>query len=100
MAQDAPSQIGPVVPQASSCTVDPRTTDELIALFATATPDDPVVIDMTATIVVGETADPVSAQHVTVDHPSGIRLPERRRLRTLLQPPDRSGHRQEFPLDG
>ncbi len=64
-AQDAPSQIGPVVPQPSSCTAEPRTTEELKALFATASPDDPVVIDMTATIVVGETADLVSAQHVT-----------------------------------
>ena len=65
MAQDVPSQIGPVVPPGSSCTGDPRTADELMALFATATPGDPVVIDMTATIVVGEPADPVSAQHVT-----------------------------------
>jgi len=64
-AQDAPSQIGPIKPQASSCTVDPRTTDELVALFSTASPDDPVAIDMTTTIVMGETADPVSAQHVT-----------------------------------
>jgi hypothetical protein len=65
LAQDVPSQIGPIVPQASSCTVEPRTTDELIALFSTASPDDPVVIDMSATIIVGETADLVSAQHVT-----------------------------------
>ena len=64
-AQDVPSQIGPIVPQPSSCTVAPRTADELKALFSTASPDDPVVIDMTATIVVGEAADPVSAQHVT-----------------------------------
>ncbi len=64
-AQDTPSQIGPITPQGSSCTVEPRTTEELIALFATASPSDPVAMPTTATIVIGEQADPVSSQHVT-----------------------------------
>ena len=65
LAQDTPSQVGPIVPQAASCTVEPRTADELRALFSTASPADPVAMSMTATIVIGEPADPVSAQHVT-----------------------------------
>lgn len=64
-AQDAPSQVGPIVPQASTCTVEPRTADELIALFASASPTDPVAMATTATIELGEPADAVSAQHVT-----------------------------------
>lgn len=64
-AEDAPSQIGPVVPPATSCTVVPRTADELLALFSTATPADPAAMEMTATITLGERADDVSAQHVT-----------------------------------
>jgi hypothetical protein len=64
-AQDVPSQIGPFTPQASACTVDPRTADELLVIFATASPVDPVTMNGAVTIVMGEPADPVSAQHVT-----------------------------------
>ena len=53
------------MPQAASCTVEPRTVDELNALFATASPVDPVGMGMSATVIIGEPADPVSAQHVT-----------------------------------
>lgn len=65
LAQDAPSQIGPVIPLASSCTVEPRTTEELVALFASATPADPMPVETSATIVLGQPADARSSQQVT-----------------------------------
>ena len=65
LAQDAPSQIGPVIPPASSCMVEPRTVEELQALFANATPGDPVAAETTATILLGEPADALASQHVT-----------------------------------
>jgi hypothetical protein len=65
LAQDAPSQIGPVIPPAADCTVEPRTAAELVALFAGATPADPMPVTTTATINLGEPADAASAQQVT-----------------------------------
>lgn len=64
-AQDAPSQIGPLIPPASACTGEPRTGEELAALFASATPADPTMGATTATIAIGEPAGAASAQHVT-----------------------------------
>lgn len=65
LAQGAPSQIGPVTPPASACTVEPRTAEELVALFAGATPADPMPDASTATITFGTPADAASAQQVT-----------------------------------
>jgi hypothetical protein len=65
LAQDAPSQIGPITPPASACTVEPRTAAELVALFANATPADLVPVSTTATITIGQPADAASAQQVT-----------------------------------
>jgi hypothetical protein len=65
LAQEAPSQIGPIIPPASACTVEPRTAAELVALFANATPADPMPVSTTATITIGEPADAASAEQVT-----------------------------------
>lgn len=65
LAQDAPAQIGPIIPPASACTVEPRTAAELVALFANATPADPMAAATTATITIGEPAGEESAQQVT-----------------------------------
>lgn len=65
LAQDAPSQIGPVTPPASACTAEPRTAEELVALFADATSADPMPDSTTATITFGKPADTASAQQVT-----------------------------------
>lgn len=64
-AQDVPSQVGPVKPSPALCTVEPRTVDELTALFAGATPTDPVDLSTSATIHFGQPANPEAAQHVT-----------------------------------
>ncbi len=63
LAQDAPSQIGPMTPPASACMVEPRTAEELVALFAI--PTDPIPASTTATIALGKPADAASAQEVT-----------------------------------
>jgi hypothetical protein len=65
LAQDAPSQIGPITPPAAACTVEPRTAGELMALFAGATPTAPMPDASTATIAIGSPADAASAQEVT-----------------------------------
>jgi hypothetical protein len=65
LAQDAPSQIGPITPPASTCTVGARTAEELVALFANAAPTDPMPDSTTATITIGKPADAASAQQVT-----------------------------------
>jgi hypothetical protein len=65
LAQEAPSQIGPVTPPASACTVEPRTTEELIALFASATPADPMPVETSATLILGKPADARASQQVT-----------------------------------
>jgi hypothetical protein len=65
LAQDAPSQIGPIVPPASACTVEPRTIDELQALFADVTPGDSMPVETTATLTLGKPADAHSSQQVT-----------------------------------
>ncbi|HET9661700.1 MAG TPA: hypothetical protein VFP05_15340 [Thermomicrobiales bacterium] len=65
LAQDAPSQIGPVIPPASACTVEPRTAEELVALFANTTPTEPMPFATTETITIGKPADTASAEQVT-----------------------------------
>jgi len=63
LAQDAPSQIGPMTPPASACMVEPRTAEELVALFAI--PTDPIPASTTATIALGKPADAAASQKVT-----------------------------------
>ena len=63
LAQDAPSQIGPMTPPASACMVEPRTAEELVALFAI--PTDPIPASTTATIALGKPADAAASQQVT-----------------------------------
>ena len=65
LAQDAPSQIGPITPPASACAVEPRTAEELVALFADATPADPMPVSNAATITIGQPAGAAPAEHVT-----------------------------------
>ena len=63
LAQDAPSQIGPMTPPASACMVEPRTAEELVALYAI--PTDPIPASTTATIALGKPADAAASQKVT-----------------------------------
>lgn len=65
LAQDVPSQIGPVIPPASACTVEPRTAAELVALFAGAAPAGSMPAATTATITLGEPANAAASQQVT-----------------------------------
>lgn len=65
LAQEAPSQIGPVTPLASECTVEPRTAGEMVALYTDATPASAVPGRTDATIVLGNPADAATSQQIT-----------------------------------